>query len=100
MSHWANADPHVGHMHSMVVADVIKRFREICGETAILSTGTDEHGMKVPSIFTCVYIRYKKRHQQLGRILWSFVLPQLKSSRFRICSWELIVGLGYTDEYE
>lgn len=41
------ADPHVGHMHSMVVADVIKRYKELQGKAAILSTGTDEHGMKV-----------------------------------------------------
>ncbi|KAI9829842.1 MAG: methionyl-tRNA synthetase [Thelocarpon superellum] len=39
--------PHVGHLYSMVLADIIKRWQELKGSRAILSTGTDEHGMKV-----------------------------------------------------
>jgi len=46
-------DPHIGHMHSMIVADVCKRYKEGWNKTAYLSTGTDEHGMKVPNI--CEY---------------------------------------------
>lgn len=39
--------PHVGHLYSMVLADVLKRWQTLAGRPAILCTGTDEHGMKV-----------------------------------------------------
>ncbi|KAK3327512.1 tRNA synthetases class I (M)-domain-containing protein [Cercophora scortea] len=44
---YVNAAPHIGHMHSMVLADVLKRWQVLNGKTAFLCTGTDEHGMKV-----------------------------------------------------
>jgi methionyl-tRNA synthetase len=44
---YVNADPHVGHMYSMVLADVLKRFHTLRGRITYLSTGTDEHGLKV-----------------------------------------------------
>ncbi|KAK3815257.1 MAG: tRNA synthetases class I (M)-domain-containing protein [Benniella sp.] len=44
---YVNAVPHVGHLHSAVLADTIKRFQELKGRKAILSTGTDEHGLKI-----------------------------------------------------
>jgi methionyl-tRNA synthetase len=34
-------------MYTMVLSDVIKRYQVLRGKTAILCTGTDEHGMKV-----------------------------------------------------
>lgn len=40
--------PHVGHLYTMVIADVLKRWRTLLGDSeAQLLTGTDEHGMKV-----------------------------------------------------
>lgn len=39
--------PHIGHLHSAVLADTFKRFHEMKGRKAIMSTGTDEHGLKV-----------------------------------------------------
>ncbi|KAI9648132.1 methionyl-tRNA synthetase [Ciborinia camelliae] len=39
--------PHVGHLYTMVLADVFKRWQVLKGQTAILCTGTDEHGMKI-----------------------------------------------------
>ncbi|KAI5918916.1 methionyl-tRNA synthetase [Camillea tinctor] len=44
---YVNASPHVGHLYSMLVADVIKRWEVLKGKRVYLSTGTDEHGMKV-----------------------------------------------------
>jgi methionyl-tRNA synthetase len=44
---YVNAAPHVGHLYSMLVADVLKRFAVLRGRRAFLLTGTDEHGMKV-----------------------------------------------------
>jgi len=40
--------PHVGHLYTMVIADVLKRWQVLLGNRdAQLLTGTDEHGMKV-----------------------------------------------------
>ncbi|KAF2197767.1 methionyl-tRNA synthetase-like protein [Delitschia confertaspora ATCC 74209] len=44
---YVNAAPHVGHLYSMVVTDILKRFQQVKGRKAIMCTGTDEHGMKV-----------------------------------------------------
>ncbi|KAL7266421.1 methionyl-tRNA synthetase, partial [Rhizina undulata] len=44
---YVNADPHVGHFYTMVLTDIIKRWQVLKGRTAILCTGTDEHGLKI-----------------------------------------------------
>jgi methionyl-tRNA synthetase len=44
---YVNADPHLGHMYSMILADIIKRWQQLRGRKALLSTGIDEHGLKV-----------------------------------------------------
>ncbi|KAJ5895237.1 Methionyl-tRNA synthetase [Penicillium taxi] len=45
---YVNAAPHVGHLYTMVIADVLKRWQVLLGNTdAQLLTGTDEHGMKI-----------------------------------------------------
>ena len=44
---YVNAAPHIGHVYTMVVTDVLKRWQELKGRKAILLTGTDEHGMKI-----------------------------------------------------
>ncbi|KAL7811756.1 tRNA synthetases class I (M) domain-containing protein [Trichoderma aethiopicum] len=44
---YVNAAPHIGHLYTMVLADVVKRWQQIKGKEAYLCTGTDEHGMKI-----------------------------------------------------
>ena len=39
--------PHVGHLYTMILTDILKRWQVLKGENAILCTGTDEHGMKI-----------------------------------------------------
>src|ERR1700730_9314092 len=41
------AAPHVGHLYTMVLTDILKRWQVLRGKKAILCTGTDEHGMKI-----------------------------------------------------
>lgn len=45
--YYVNSAPHVGHLYSMVLADVLKRWHQLKREQAQLLTGTDEHGIKV-----------------------------------------------------
>ncbi|KAL1591575.1 methionyl-tRNA synthetase [Paraconiothyrium brasiliense] len=44
---YVNAAPHVGHLYTLVLTDILKRWRVLKGETALMCTGTDEHGLKV-----------------------------------------------------
>lgn len=39
--------PHIGHLYTLVLTDILKRWQVLRGKKAILCTGTDEHGMKV-----------------------------------------------------
>lgn len=45
--YYVNAEPHIGHAYSTIVADVIARFYRLAGLDAFFLTGTDEHGDKV-----------------------------------------------------
>ncbi|KAK3625475.1 methionyl-tRNA synthetase [Elasticomyces elasticus] len=44
---YVNAAPHVGHMYTMLLTDVLKRWQILKSRPSILLTGTDEHGMKI-----------------------------------------------------
>jgi methionyl-tRNA synthetase len=39
--------PHIGHLYSTVLADTIRRYYALHGKEVLMSTGTDEHGLKV-----------------------------------------------------
>ena len=45
--YYVNAEPHIGHAYSTIVADVIARFYRLAGFETFFLTGTDEHGSKV-----------------------------------------------------
>jgi methionyl-tRNA synthetase len=47
---YVNAAPHVGHLYTMVLTDIVKRWNVLRGEKAIMCTGTDEHGLKVRTL--------------------------------------------------
>ncbi|XP_067007448.2 methionine--tRNA ligase, mitochondrial [Anabrus simplex] len=45
---YVNASPHIGHLYSAVIADAAHRFYYLLDhKRGILSTGTDEHGIKI-----------------------------------------------------
>ncbi|KAI9102506.1 tRNA synthetases class I (M)-domain-containing protein [Phlyctochytrium arcticum] len=44
---YANAEPHIGHLYSTVLADTLGRYYALKGNRTLLSTGTDEHGQKI-----------------------------------------------------
>jgi hypothetical protein len=65
--------PHIGHLHSMVIADVLARYNHLkTGEQSFMLTGTDEHGSKVQ--------RAAEKNQQSPHELCEAV-----SDRFRVC---------------
>lgn len=49
----AEPDPHIGHLHSTLLADVYSRWSSLRHPDApkpILCTGTDEHGLKIQRV--------------------------------------------------
>jgi methionyl-tRNA synthetase len=45
--YYVNAEPHLGHAYTTVVADACARFHRLMGTETRFQTGTDEHGEKV-----------------------------------------------------
>jgi methionyl-tRNA synthetase len=45
--YYVNAEPHLGHAYTTVVADACARFQRLMGVETRFQTGTDEHGEKV-----------------------------------------------------
>ena len=45
--YYVNANPHLGHAYTTLVADVASRFHEMSGCEPFFLTGTDEHGDKI-----------------------------------------------------
>ena len=45
--YYVNAEPHIGHAYTTIVADVLNRFYVLSGADTFFLTGTDEHGDKI-----------------------------------------------------
>lgn len=76
-SHHRHSDPHIGHLHSLVLADVLKRFHALRDGDArgapVMLTGTDEHGMKI-------------QRAAEARNMSPIQLCDTVSTRFSVCS--------------
>lgn len=44
---YVNAQPHLGHAYTTVVADTVCRYQRLAGRNVRFQTGTDEHGDKI-----------------------------------------------------
>ena len=67
--YYVNAEPHIGHLHSSVMADVLRRYAELRrrgwstyapapahATQALMTTGTDEHGLKIQRVAESMHI--------------------------------------------
>lgn len=45
--YYVNDVPHIGHSYTTIAADVMARYKRMCGYDVFFLTGTDEHGQKV-----------------------------------------------------
>jgi methionyl-tRNA synthetase len=71
--YYVNAEPHIGHAYSTIVADVLNRFNKLCGSETFFLTGTDEHGDKIAAAAEKVGQtpkEYVDRISSLFRALW------------------------------
>jgi methionyl-tRNA synthetase len=71
--YYVNAEPHLGHTYTTVVADTLKRYYQAIGYDAFLLTGTDEHGDKIAQAAAAHKItpkEYADRISGLFRATW------------------------------
>ena len=45
--YYINDVPHIGHAYTTIAADIMARYKRLCGYDVFFLTGTDEHGQKV-----------------------------------------------------
>ena len=71
--YYVNAEPHIGHAYTTIVADVLNRFYKLAGYDTFFLTGTDEHGDKVAQAARAAFESpqsYADRISDLFRALW------------------------------
>jgi methionyl-tRNA synthetase len=80
--YYVNAEPHIGHAYTTIVADVLNRFYRLAGYETFFLTGTDEHGDKVAQAAQAAGetpLAYADRISGLFRALW----PKLNITNHR-----------------
>ncbi len=71
--YYVNAEPHIGHAYTTIVADVMNRFHQLMGYQTYFLTGTDEHGDKIVQAAEAAGTDpkgYADRISQMFRDLW------------------------------
>ena len=48
--YYVNAQPHLGHAYTTIVADALARWHRLSGDNVHFLTGTDEHGLKIQQV--------------------------------------------------
>ena len=73
---YVNAEPHIGFAMEITRADIIARYKKLCGLNVFFNAGTDEHGLKVYRKALEIgqdpqeYVDgYAEKYKDLGRIL-------------------------------
>jgi methionyl-tRNA synthetase len=71
--YYINAEPHLGHTYTTVIADMLARFHRARGDQTFMLTGTDEHGDKIADAAAAAGVtpkNYADRVSPLFRATW------------------------------
>jgi len=71
--YYVNAEPHLGHTYTTVIADTLARFHRARGDETFLATGTDEHGDKIAAAAAAAGVTpqaYADRISPIFRSTW------------------------------
>ena len=71
--YYINAEPHLGHTYTTIIADTLARFHRARGARTFLVTGTDEHGDKIAAAAAAAGVSpqaYADRISPLFRDTW------------------------------
>ena len=112
--YYVNDKPHIGHAYTTVAADVISRYKRMCGYDVFFLTGTDEHGQKMELSAQkqgLKPIELADKNNERFRALWKELnisnddFIRTTQSRHKEAVWEMIrkmqsSGDIYLGEYE
>lgn len=86
--YYVNGSPHIGHAHTSIMGDILKRFSMMQGVSTLYSTGTDEHGQKIQQVI-----------EQSGQSADDFLAAQAKQFRdlFDRCNVSYDIFVRTTD---
>jgi methionyl-tRNA synthetase len=71
--YYINAEPHLGHTYTTVIADTLARFHRARGDRTFFVTGTDEHGDKIAAAAAAAGLEpraYAERVSGIFRQTW------------------------------
>jgi methionyl-tRNA synthetase len=71
--YYINAEPHLGHTYTTIIADTLARFHRARGDETFMVTGTDEHGEKIAGAAAAAGVSpkvYADRISPLFRQAW------------------------------
>jgi len=77
--YYVNAEPHLGHAYTTIVADALSRFYRLYGRETYFLTGTDEHGDKIAQAAQEAGVEAKEYADRISR-LYQETWPKLKIS--------------------
>ena len=112
--YYVNDKPHIGHAYTTVAADVISRYKRMCGYDVFFLTGTDEHGQKMELSAQkqgLKPIELADKNNERFRALWKELnisnddFIRTTQSRHKEAVWEMIRKMQsngdiYLGEYE
>jgi len=71
--YYINAEPHIGHTYTTILADTLARFHQARGDETFMVTGTDEHGDKIAAAASAAGLApaaYADRISPIFRTTW------------------------------
>ena len=69
--YYVNDEPHIGHLYTTIIADVVARYYKLLGVDTFFLTGTDEHGAKIYEV--------AKRHNKEPKEYCDFIVEKFKN---------------------
>ena len=66
--YYVNAEPHIGHTYTTVLADTFARYHRLAGEQAFFLTGSDEHGEKVLEVAPANWRNRRRVEENLAKV--------------------------------
>ncbi len=112
--YYVNDVPHIGHAYTTLAADVLARYKRMCGFDVFFLTGTDEHGQKVEKAANAagetpleladrVVKRFQALWEKLNIDYTDFIRTTQERHKKGVSHFfELVMNAGdiYLDEYE
>lgn len=70
--YYTNGQPHIGHLYTTTLVDVYKKFYELLGYKSRMTTGTDEHGLKILKTATAMGITPQELVDKVSGVFRSY----------------------------